>query len=111
MKARWIRPADEVRGDYNFLMRYRTGERKKWYRGVEGVEYVFNGEWADPEIVYGGYAINEPTATDGLWGMYRDETGQDSQDGFSAWLRENRELFLSSLDALIEELPGNKGTA
>ena len=98
----WIRPASEVKEDYNFLMGYTTGKPKEWYCGIEGVYFVWNGAWSDPEIIYKGYAINEPTATDSIYELYREQTGNDDPDEFAVWLQDHKEEFFDDLDMLIE---------
>ena len=30
---------------------------KNWY-GIEGISFIWNGEWSDPEIEYKGYIFN-----------------------------------------------------
>ena len=30
---------------------------KNWY-GIEGISFIWNGEWADPEIEYKGHIFN-----------------------------------------------------
>ena len=98
-----VRPIEEVKPFYNFLMGYKEGEPKKWYCGIEGVTFIWHGDWSDPELGYKGYAINEPTATDGLYAMFHEETGSDNNDAFSTWLKENKGLLFDALDYLIRE--------
>lgn len=99
----YVRPIEEVKPFYNFLMGWQEGEQKKWYCGIEGVTFIWHGDWSDPELGYNGYAINEPTATDGLYAIFHDETGKDDTDSFAEWLKGNKELFFETLDSLIAE--------
>ena len=98
-----VRPIEEVKPFYNFLMGYKEGEPKEWYRGIEGVTFIWHGAWSDPELGYKGYAINEPTAVDGIYSMFREETGSDDDDGFNAWLQKNKDILFETLDYLSEE--------
>lgn len=98
-----MRPLSEVQPDYNFLMGYHTGVEKKWYCDIEGITFIFNGCWSDPEIGYKGYAFNEPWFTDGLYQLCHEETGIDSVDKFAVWLKENKDLLIESLDAAIAD--------
>lgn len=36
------------------------------YLGIKGIEFIWHGEWADPEIVYGGESFSEPEISGGL---------------------------------------------
>jgi len=101
--SRWIRPIEEVKESYNFLMGWTEGKPREWYCGVEGVTFIWHGAWGDPEIGYKGYAINEPTATDFIYEKYREDTGNDEPDEFAGWLRENKEDWFSELDELIAQ--------
>ena len=101
MSNMYIRPESEVTPDYNFLMGYHTGVKKKWYHGIEGIYFVFNGSWSDPEVVYRGYAINE-TYLDCLWDEYNEEVSDPDYDDYSEWLRQNKELVFSTLDDIID---------
>lgn len=99
--TRWIRPASEVVTWHNYFMGWTEGKPERWYCGIEGVSFVWHGEWSDPEIIYKDYAINEPTATDGMYEYYREETGHDDPDEFAEWLRENKDSWFGELDELI----------
>ena len=101
----YIRPLEEVVSDYIFLMGYWIGKQKKWYAGIEGITYIFNGAWSDPEVGYNGYAINE-TYLDGLWSYYQEECEENgtevTDEGYLEYLRDNRDLVVETLDNIIE---------
>lgn len=99
----YVRPIEEVKPFYNFLMGWQEGKEQKWYCGIEGVTFIWHGDWSDPELGYKGYAINEPSATDGLYEEYCEETEHDDIDEFGKWLQENKEMLFEVLDHLIEE--------
>lgn len=98
-----VRPITDVKPFYNFLMGWQEGKEQKWYCGIEGVTFIWHGDWSDPELGYKGYAINEPSATDGLYAEYFEETGHDDIDEFGKWLQKNKEMLFEVLDYLIEE--------
>lgn len=79
---------------------------KKWYCGIEGVTFIWHGEWSDPEIGYNGYAFNEPQFTDGLYSFFHEETGKDDLDEFAKWLKANSYLLLETLDEAIIDYEG-----
>lgn len=96
-----IKPLSEVKRDYNFLMGYHTGIPKMWYCGIEGITFIYMGDWNDPLIGYKDYAINEPYAIDGFWSEYQEETKRSDYDEFAVWLKEHKELLFDSLDDII----------
>lgn len=98
-----IRPLSEVRPFYNFFMGWQEGIPKKWYCGIEGITFIWHGEWGDPEIGYKGYAFNEPTYMDGLYDLFYEETGKDNLEDFAIWLKENSCLLTEMLDEAIEQ--------
>lgn len=98
----YVRPIEEVKPFYNFFMGWQEGVQKKWYCGIEGVTFIWHGEWSNPELGYNGYAINESTATDGLFNEFYDETGKDNLDEFAKWLKQNKDLLFDTLNSLID---------
>lgn len=98
-----IRPLSEVKPFYNFLMGWQEGIPKEWYCGIEGITFIWHGEWSDPEIGYKGYAFNEPTFTDGLYDIFNEETGKDTVEEFAIWLKDNSYLLAEDLDEAIAQ--------
>ena len=97
-----IRPLSNVKPFYNFLMGWNEGIPKKWYCGIEGITFIWHGEWSDPEIGYKGYAFNEPTFVDGLYDVFYEETGKDNHDEFIEWLKNNSYMLTERLDEVID---------
>ena len=48
-------------------------EKKKYWRGVQGVTMIWHGEWSDPELEYGEYVANYWEVEDTMWERYKDE--------------------------------------
>lgn len=112
---RTMYPLSEIHEDYNFLMGYWVGRKKKWYCGIEGVYHIYMGDWNDPLIGYKEYAFNEPWFTDGLYSEYAEEANskgeKDTCDGFAEWLRENAYLLTEMLDEAIYSYERKKEVA
>lgn len=54
--------------------------RESFYRGNRDIEFVWHGEWADPELIYKGYSFNYWDIEDALWYDFLEEKGyKDSQ--------------------------------
>ena len=47
-------------------------EYPDWY-GIEGIGFIWHGEWADPEIEYKGKRINSYIVEDTMWERFREE--------------------------------------
>ena len=44
---------------------------KNWY-GIEGITFLYHGEWADPEIEYKGHIFNSQDIEDAFYGGWKD---------------------------------------
>ena len=109
--VRYVTSLDEVHQDYNFLMGYHTGVPKEWYCGIEGITFIFMGDWNDALVGYQGFAINESLITDDFWTEYNEEVPApaDSKEyqeyagkGFEQYMKEHREEVFERLDEIIE---------
>lgn len=85
---------------------------KETYRGVPGSTYIWHGEWADPEVLWGGVELNVTDIEEGLWYSYEDdceERGEKpTKQGYEAWLKEmGTEYIASQLDELAWAAQGN----
>lgn len=48
------------------------------YRGAEGIEFIYRGEWSDPELVYDGKSFNYWDIENALWDMFCEEIVDDN---------------------------------
>ena len=75
------------------------------FYGIEGIEFVWHGEWADPEIEYRAKRFNYWDVEDALYGYYKEdceEAGTEPQDrNFPAWLHAHPQEAYSMLDDWI----------
>ena len=99
---------------YNFktlLESFKTPKKEirltegNWY-GVDGVEFIWNGEWSDPELKYQDKIFNSHDVEDALWDDYSEECKEagkaPNEDEFDNWVLENKHLVYEYLDNLIE---------
>lgn len=66
-------------------------EKKTYWRGVEGVEMLWHGEWADPELRYDNIVASSVEVEEDLysqWESEQEETGEYID--FSLWCQEHR---------------------
>lgn len=54
--------------------------KNEGYRGSEDVEFVSNGMWSDPDLVYKGYTFNYWDIEDALWSEFLEETGHKDSE-------------------------------
>lgn len=64
-----------------------------WY-GIDGIQFHFNGLWADPTITFAGITDDSNiTVEDTMWEMfnedYPDYEGSPTGDHFSEYMRAN----------------------
>ena len=84
--------------DENHVMHIVPKELPNWY-GIEVIGFVWHGEWADPEIEYKGRRCSCYTVEDTMWGQFRDDCPDASEDDFEAYMkdRENEVIELCEL--------------
>lgn len=85
---------------------------KETYRGVPGSTYIWHGEWADPEVLWGGVELNVNDVEDSLWESYKDDCSErrekPTEDGFEDWLDEMGTSYIATtLDELAWAAQGN----
>lgn len=86
------------------------------YRGIEDIEFVWNGEWADPDLFYKGYRFNYWDVENTLWGDYVEQDCEGNADkgddyGFDLWLKRNKDCvygYLNDWIAANKEMNNNK---
>lgn len=67
------------------------GERKElFWRGVEGVEYIYHGEWSDPELLHDGKFANCIEVEEIMWGRFREAC---LNEGYDVELKEGESKF------------------
>lgn len=68
-------------------------EKKTYWRGVEGVEFLWHGEWVDPELRYDNIVANCTEVEMELQAIADEEIDGDSnryEELFTMWCRNNR---------------------
>lgn len=72
-----------------------------WFYGVPEVEFIWHGEWADPEVEYKGNTYNYYDLEDSLWVDYKEEKGENANDDdFEKWVKDHQDLVYSTLEIL-----------
>lgn len=75
---------------------------------VPNTEFVWHGEWNDPEIIYKGFRINYYTIENSLWESFNelcDDAGHEANsDDFVIWISQNHDEVYEYLDMAIQDV-------
>ena len=76
---------------------------KKFY-GIEDINFIWHGEWSDPEIEYKGNFINYYTIKDSLYEIFLDELRNETNEGmnFTEWVYANKDLVYEEIEVYLE---------
>lgn len=75
---------------------YAAAHEPFWY-GIPSVQFIYHGEWSDPEIYYRGRYYNAAVAEEELYAIWREqiEYGDTEQD-FDTWMQTAGGEYLKS---------------
>lgn len=76
---------------------------KKFY-GIEDINFIWHGEWSDPEIEYKGQLINYYTIENSLYEVFLDQLSNNENDGlnFVDWVYKNKYLVYDYINLYLE---------
>jgi hypothetical protein len=73
---------------------------------IYGFRFVYHGDWADPEIVWHGYAMSTWYVEEPMWECYCEECNEQgieqTDEGFSAYCKKNVEQLRDYAQAAID---------
>ena len=108
-----MRKLEEVPRFYNFFIGQWVGVPREWWFGIEGIYFIYMGDWSDPLIGYKGYAIDVYDVEDYFWDTYNDEYPapenfcspeyREYEEKFGSYIKEQQDEVLGMLDDMIEE--------
>lgn len=77
---------------------------EKNYYGIKEIEFVWNGEWSDPTLIYKGEEISWLGMEDALYSSFLEEGGEDGDyEAFEEYVSLNKEYALEIADYLYEQ--------
>ena len=72
------------------------------YCNVPGVQFIYHGDRADPELIYKDHMFNALDVEDSLWNEFREKTnGKGTADEYASWVAVHPSLLTDLLDDLI----------
>lgn len=75
-------------------------KQRDYWRGVEGIDFLWHGEWADPELRYGNIVANGAEVEMDLQAVACEEIDADDscfEEKFTMWCREHRNDVIESI--------------
>jgi hypothetical protein len=76
---------------------------KSWFYGIYGIEFIWNGPWADPELVWHKKSFNYYDVENALYSDYMEDKSENKTDlPFDIWVKKNSYLARYYLDNLKE---------
>lgn len=79
---------------------------KKWFYGIYGIEFIWHGEWSDPELIWHKKSFNYYDIELPLWECYREECDENgtkpNDDDFGIWIKKNAYMAREYLQNLNE---------
>lgn len=83
-----------------------------YFLGIKGIQFIWNGAWSDPQIVYKGYIFNAWDIQEGVEGMYDDYVKdgyiKPVKGGWQEWGSKNPKTVKALLDDYIYGGAGEK---
>ena len=80
--------------------------KKDCFYGIYGINLIWHGEWADPELVWHGKSFNYYDLETPLWHDYKDVCEicgtQPKEDDFAVWVKKNAHMAREYLQKLLE---------
>jgi hypothetical protein len=79
---------------------------KKWFYGIYGIEFVWHGEWSDPELIWHKKSFNYYDVETPLWETFFEECSEKGLPAdeyiFGDWVKKNARLAREYLQNLME---------
>lgn len=48
-------------------------KKNNYYRGIKDIDFIWHGEWKDPELSYNGMTVNYYDVEDTIWEEYMED--------------------------------------
>ena len=75
------------------------------FLGFSDIEYIWNGEWSDPELLYKGKFINYWLIVGSMWEEYLEHCKEcnieSTENGFLSFITDNSDMLYYFLDHAI----------
>lgn len=75
---------------------------KQYFYGIYGIQFIYHGDWADPELKWHGKSFNYYEIEAPLWETYKEDCENPNEDDFATWIKKNAYLVRECLQNLLE---------
>lgn len=75
--------------------------KRKYFYGIKDVEFIWHGEWCDPEIIWKNQSFDYYDLENPLYDMYCEEHVAENMD-FKEWLNANIDEVYDILQCLSD---------
>jgi hypothetical protein len=80
--------------------------KKGCFYGIYGINFVDDGAWSDPELVWHGKSFNYYDVENPLWEDYKEECTEENRepntDEFAVWVKKNAYMAREYLQNLMD---------
>jgi hypothetical protein len=80
--------------------------KKECFYGIYGMQFIYNGQWSDPEVIWHGKSFNYFDLENCLWDMFKEECAEDGREiiehDFPIWVKKNSSFARDILSQLAE---------
>lgn len=73
-----------------------------YFYGIKPAEFVWHGEWNDPEVRYNDHLFNYYDVEQTMYDWFKEECSGANDDEFAPWMLAHADDVLSLLDEMIE---------
>lgn len=73
------------------------------YHGIPEIEYIYHGEWSDPELIYDGKSFNYWYIEDTLWSMFCEGLREDNGLSVSE-IEQNVDKYEPMFDEYVQDI-------
>ena len=84
---------------------------KNYFYGIYGIEFIWHGEWADPELVWHKKSFNYYDVENTFWEIWKGSTEyltanlsteMSMEDSFAQWMKKNAKRVKEFLQYLMD---------
>lgn len=80
---------------------------KQYFYGIRGIEFIYHGDWSDPELIWHKKSFNYYDVEMPLWDAYTEEcrfvhSTDPDEKAFPAWVKKNAYLAREYLQNLLD---------
>ena len=76
---------------------------KRYFYGIKEIEFIWNGEWSDPTLIFRGQEISYFHLEDAMLNDYYEEGYNETIKSFERYMAEHVEQVIEMAEYLLEQ--------